>query len=306
MRLLDRGKVVTRLRARPPAPRPDRAGLAIVAIMRDEAAHVGEWAAFHRAAGAAHLYLYDDGSSDGTADAAAAAMPSITVIPWAQRFEDARTGWLGGGRVHNQVAAYAHALANFGGRWRWMAFLDADEFLMPVRGDTLDDALDGLDVPNVSLPWHMFGRGGNAAPPAGGTVAGHTRRARDPMDPARGAAGFKMLVDPCAVSTVGVHEMATDGDRTWNDAGRPARFSTRRDPSFLSTDRVRLNHYYTRSDADLRAKIARGSNLGGAEYGRRVMRTVEAIERDEVEDRTAADWASRRVPRGPGMAERPS
>ncbi len=296
MRLLDRGRVVTRLRVRPPAAAAGRTGVAIVAIVRNEAAHMGEWAAFHRAAGAARLYLYDDGSTDGTAPAACAAMPETTVVPWAQRFEDARAGWLGGGRVHNQVAAYAHALANFGGGVRWMAFLDLDEFLMPTGADSLDAALEGLEAPNVSLPWHMFGRGGNAAPPAGGTVANYVRRARDPMDPARGAAGFKMLVDPCAVRVAGVHEMRTDGGRTWNDAGTEATFRARRSGAFLSTARVRLNHYYTRSDAELRAKIARGSNLASPEYGRRVMRTVAAIERDEVEDRAAADWAARHVP----------
>ena len=295
MRLWRRGRVVTRLRARPPAPAPGRAGLAVVAIVRDEAAHVGEWAAFHRAAGAGRLYLYDDGSTDGTAGAAAAAMPEITVIPWAQRFEDARGGWLGGGRVHNQVAAYAHALANFGGGWRWMAFLDADEFLVPVGRDYAA-ALEGLDVPNVSLPWHMFGRGGHAGPPPEGTVAGYLRRARDPVDPARGASGFKTLVDPCAVEVVGVHEMRTSGDRTWNDAGARATFGARRDAGFYSAERLRLHHYYARSDAELKAKIARGSNLASADYGRRVMRTVAAIERDEVEDRTAADWAARNVP----------
>ena len=127
-------------------------------------------------------------------------------------------------------------------------------------------------------------------------MAGYVRRARDPMDPARGASGFKMLVDPCAVRVVGVHEMRTDGDRTWNDAGAEATFGSRREPGFYSAERVRLHHYYTRSDAELRAKLARGSNLASAGYGRRVMRTVAAIERDEVEDRTAADWAARHVP----------
>ena len=142
----------------------------------------------------------------------------------------------------------------------------------------------------------MFGRGGHERPPPGGTVAAYTRRARDPMDAARGASGFKMLVDPCAVRVVGVHEMRTGGERTWNDAGVEATFASRRDPGFYSARRLRLHHYYTRSDADLREKVARGSNLTSPGYGRRVMRTVAAIERDEVEDRTAADWAARNVP----------
>ena len=290
MRLLSRGPVITRLRVDPPAPAPGREGVALVAIMRNEARHAGEWAAFHRAAGVGHLYLYDDGSTDGTADVVREAMPGTTVIPWAQRFQDARGGWRGPARLHNQIAAYVHAAVNFGARWRWMACLDADEFLLPTGAPTLPEALAGLDASNVSLPWHMFGRGGRTSAPKAGTVEGFTRRARDPMDPARGAAGFKCLFDPCALRVASVHEMRTDGDRTWNDAGRESTFAARRDPAFLSTDRVQLNHYYTRSAADLEAKLSRGSNLADPAYRRRVMRTVDAIERDEVEDRRAVDW----------------
>ena len=296
MRLISRGPVMTRLRVDPPPPAPGRDGIALVAIMRNEARHVGEWAAFHREAGAGHLYLYDDGSTDGTVEIVRSLMPESTVIPWAQRFTDARGGWRGPMRLHNQIAAYVHAVANFGARWRWMACLDADEFLMPTGAPTLPEALMGLDVTNVSLPWHMFGRGGRAEPPEEGTVLGFVRRARDPMDPARGASGFKCLFDPCALRIASVHEMRTDGDRTWNDAGHEATFATRRDPAFLSTERVQLNHYYTRSAADLEAKLARGSNLADPAYRRRVMRTVDAIERDEVEDRMAAGWWAERRP----------
>ena len=290
MRLLSRGPVITRLRVDPPAPAPGREGMALVAIMRNEGQHAGEWAAFHRAAGVGHLYLYDDGSTDGTADVVREALPETTVIPWAQRFEDARSGWRGAGRLHNQIAAYVHAVVNFGARWRWMACLDADEFLVPIGAPTLPEALEDLDVTNVSLPWHMFGRGGQEGTPDEGTVPAFTRRARDPMDAARGASGFKCLFDPCTLRIASVHEMRTDGIRTWNDAGHEATFATRREPGFLSTDRVQLNHYYTRSAADLEAKLSRGSNLSDPAYRRRVMRTVDAIERDEVEDRLAADW----------------
>ena len=295
MRLLSRGPVITRLRVEPPDPAPGRDGIALVAIMRNEARHAGEWAAFHRAAGVGHLFLYDDGSMDGTADAVCAAMPQTTVIPWAQRFEDAREGWRSAGRLHNQIAAYVHAVANFGARWRWMACLDADEFLLPTGAPTLPEALAGLEVTNVSLPWHMFGRGGREAKSAA-TVPTFLRRSRSPMDPTRGASGFKCLFDPCALRIASVHEMRTEGDRTWNDAGREATFATRRDPAFLSTDRVQLNHYYTRSAADLEAKLSRGSNLADPAYRRRVMRAGEAIERDEVEEHRAADWWAARRP----------
>jgi hypothetical protein len=56
-----------------------------------------------------------------------------------------------------------------------------------------------------------------------------------------------------------------------------------------------LNHYYTRSEAELAAKIGRGPNLvaKSPEYARKVRRTVANIEADEVEDRAALDYLAR-------------
>ncbi len=35
----------------------------------------------------------------------------------------------------SQTLAYAHAIMNFGADWRWMAFVDIDEFLFLAEGD---------------------------------------------------------------------------------------------------------------------------------------------------------------------------
>lgn len=283
---------ISKLGLRPPAPRSDRHGLAVVAIVRNEGPYVGEWAAFHRAAGVRHFYIYDDGSTDQTRAELARALPAdaLTIVPWAQRLSDVRLGR----EVHNQVLAYAHAAANFGGAYRWMAFIDIDEFLVPVAAPTLDAALAPLDgVPNLSLPWHMFGPGGHATPPAGGVVANYILRARDPMGDAPGLRAFKMVVDPCRLTAVRVHSMETDGSQdTWNDRGQKASFATRDKPGFYSADAIQLNHYYTRSRAELEAKIARGPNLVSKrnDYRRKVLRTVDSIERDTVEDRRAVEF----------------
>jgi len=186
---------ISKIGIAPPAPEPDRHGIAIALIVRDEARHAGEWAAFHLRAGVRRILVYDNGSRDGTAGILRRADPArVTVLPWAQSFRDARMGR----EIHNQVLAYAHAAANFGGAFRWMAFIDVDEFLIPRSADSLPDALAHLGAArNVSLPWHMFGRSGHATPPPGGVLAGYTRRARDPMSAARGIRAFTCLVDPC-------------------------------------------------------------------------------------------------------------
>jgi hypothetical protein len=285
---------ISKIGIRPPAPEPGREGVAVAAIVKDEARHVGEWAAFHAHAGVRRFLVYDNGCTDATLAILRETLGErLTVTPWAQAFSDARLGR----EIHNQVLAYAHAASNFGGAFRWMAFIDVDEFLIPKRTATLPEALAHLgNCRSLSLPWHMFGRSGHAEPPPGGVLRNFVRRARDPMSDARGVRAFKCLVDPCHLTALRVHAMETDGsDRTCNDRGEAASEAEREKPAFYSAEHVQLNHYYTRSEADLAEKIGRGHNVRAqtSEYARKVRRTVANIEADEVEDRAALDYLAR-------------
>ncbi len=278
----------------PPRPAPDRGGIALVLIVRDEAAYVGEWAAFHASAGVARVFAYDDGCTDATIPILRETLgDALTVVPWRQRLSDARMGR----EIHNQVLAYAHAASVFGAGFRWMSFIDVDEFLIPTRVASLPEALAHLEgCRNVSLPWHMFGRSGHATPPEGGVLRNFTRRAADPMGDLRGVRAFKCIVDPCHLTVLRVHSMETDGsDRTCNDRGETFSGAGRERRAFYSVDHLQLNHYYTRSAADLAGKIGRGPNLAAKrpEYARKVRRTVANIERDVVEDRTAPECLAR-------------
>ena len=285
---------VSKLAMTPPAPAPGRGGIALILIVRDEERHIGEWAAFHRAAGAAHVYAYDNGCRDHTIARLRGALGArLTVIPWVQKLRDATTGR----EIHNQLLAYAHALGNFGAGHRWMAPLDADEFLVPVRAHSLDEALAPLGhCGAISLPWHSFGRCGHRTPPEGGVIANYTRRAADPMSGARGVTGFKTILDPARVTALKVHEAEIDGAAiTWNDAGERATLADRGRRAFYSTAAIQLNHYYTRSETELAEKIARGSNrsVEAARHAARVRRNVANIEAEEVEDCTAIDFLHR-------------
>ncbi len=285
---------IGRIGITPPAPEPGRHGVAIVLIVRNEAAHIAEWAEFHARAGARGFLVYDNGCTDATLPILRETLAArLTVVPWRQLFSDSRLGR----EIHNQALAYAHAVSNFGGAFRWMAFIDADEFLVPKRAADLDGALAHLaGERNLSLPWHMFGHSGHRAPPPGGLVRNYVLRAADPMSDVRGVRQFKCIVDPCHVTEVGVHSFATDGlYRTANDRGEGTPLERRRLPGFYSADHLQLNHYYARSEAELEAKVGRGPNLASKapEYRRKVLRTVSNIERAQVEDRAALEYLAR-------------
>ena len=227
---LKRARSVTKLAFDPPRPAQDRHGIALVLIVRNEARHIAEWARFHLAAGVRHIHAYDNGSTDGTAEALlAAAGGQASVIPWDQKLRDARRGL----ELHNQVLAYAHATRNFGARYRWMSFIDVDEFLVPKQVDSLPAALAHLEgCANISLPWHMFGRSGHLDAPAGGVVENYTRRNPDPMDDTKGLRNFKMIVDPCTVTAMKVHEIWCGSDQTCNDRGEAFTLKTRTGRAF--------------------------------------------------------------------------
>ncbi len=293
---LRRNRSITTLAFDPPAPLPGRSGIAIVLIVRNEERHIAEWARFHALAGVRHFHVYDNGSTDDTIPAIRDALPPglLTVMPWNQKLRDERRG----AELHNQALAYAHATRNFGGAYRWMSYIDVDEFLVPKQASSLTEALSRLDhCAQISLPWHMFGRSGHKVAPAGGVLTNYTQRNPDPMSDLKGLRNFKMIVDPCHVTAMKVHQIWTDGSSaTCNDRGKTFAGSAREKSAFYSADHIQLNHYYTRSDAELQAKIARGPNLTtpDADHLRRVMRKVANIEKDAVEDRAAVDFLARR------------
>ena len=179
-------RAISRIAVSAAAPLPGRQGLAIALIVRNEERHIGEWVRFHLAAGVRAVFAYDNGSTDNTVQVLQdCGGDRVTVTPWQQKLHDAATGR----EIHNQVLAYAHAITNFGGTFRWMAAIDADEFLVPKTAASLDGALGhlGAEVGAVTLPWHNFGRNGHTVAPAGGVLENYTQRASDPMSGARGA-----------------------------------------------------------------------------------------------------------------------
>ena len=291
-------KTLTRkLTIEPPAPRPGRHGIAIMACVKNEAPYIAEWVHFHRAVGIRHFYIYDDGSSDGTQALLSELLPAeaLTIIPWITRMADEASGTL----LNGQTIAFAHAILNFGGDYSRMAFIDVDEFLLPKQGDTVEQALEGASgFPNVSLPWHMFGTSGHKVKPKGPLLLNYTMRGADPLTREANVSNFKCIVDPCEVVEVSVHQFQTrpHGDRTVNDAGQQFTRSGRKSPAFYSNSFLQLNHYYSKSLAELEAKVARGWSYDAerSKYERKVFGIVEAIETGAVEDRAMVDFIARR------------
>lgn len=260
--LIDPARSTSKLIVDLPAARrrPTREGyLAVVAIFRNEAPYLAEWLTLHRLAGVEHVYLYDNGSTD---DPQSVLKPFIdagfvTLSSWPMR-------WRIIGNVDAQLLAFTNAVHEYGHRWRWMAFIDIDEFLFSPatpEGDLqqLPSALAALeDLPVIALYMTMFGSNGHDDPPEGLVIEKYPRHAPFPF-----LAGTKMLCDPAAIRGIGsVHyfETTLGTGVAFDERRRRVRLrgAWRRGADATPvSDRLRLHHYYIRSRTGWDEKIAR-------------------------------------------------
>lgn len=279
-----------------PAPSPERHGIAIVACVKNEADYLEEWLRYHKAVGIRRFYLYLDHCTDDTASVIDSMREAVDIclIPWAGRMVDTSTENI----LNSQAIAFAHSILNFGADFRWMAFIDVDEFLLPKQTATVEEALTAAGgFPNISLPWHMFGSDGHIRKPSNGVLRNYTRRASNPLSDLKNVRNYKCIVDPASVTEVSIHQFSTKehGELTANDAGFVTSRKGRKKSNFYSAANLQLNHYYGKSREELERKLARGpaSPASRARYEERVRSAVANIESDLVEDRAMIDFLDR-------------
>jgi hypothetical protein len=242
--------------------------LAITAIVKNVAPYLREWIEFHRLVGVEHFFMYNNESTDGTADILEAYRKAglVTAFAW-----PSMTGWNG------QYAAYAHSTKTQRTNCRWMMFIDIDEFVFPSEGTDLRLALAAYaDRSIVKLPWRCFGHDGHKTrPPTGLVIENYTARFYN--NPAAGPGILKRLtkrksiVDPCRVVSIHPHEPEMDDDR-----------------SVVDGTTMLLNHYILRSEQEFSEKLSMGYGYRASET--RKTRADKLLElRDALEASTVKD-----------------
>lgn len=135
----------------------NRAMLAVLTIMKNEAANVDEWIAHYIWQGVDHLFIIDNGSTDDTVARieASAHRDRITLL---HRPERHRQGY------HYRRVFISEKIKK---RFQWLMVADADEFWFPLRAKHLPGALAGFDHADVIYArWSQFGCPGQEAHPA--------------------------------------------------------------------------------------------------------------------------------------------
>lgn len=244
---------------------------AICLIVKNEEADIMEWMAFHFSVGFDTLLIYDNMSIDRTAGIVQAIMSThdVRLISWSQPMPGA------------QEAAYTHALATYGSEFDWIAFVDADEFITPLRDGNIKGFLSRFeDHQAIALNWAMFGSSGHKKDPVSYIVTSFLNRAPDNFGPNRHIK--TMIRPPFLEKFVNPHyARLAPGHDYVNALGKSV--SWERDGLMAnepSIDICRVNHYFTRSHAHWERRLQRGqsTNRTWEEFGQ--------YDRNEVPDKS--------------------
>ncbi|MCC8195011.1 MAG: glycosyltransferase family 2 protein [Deltaproteobacteria bacterium] len=145
--------------------------LGICAIIRDETPYIEEWVAYYAHLGVEAFYLYDNHSK----------IPLRDTLAKMQRM-------MGRSRliVHEapgrtiQLMTYNHCLAKYGKDCKWIAFVDADEFIAPKLRNDIPSMLEEFEgYGGLAMNWKIYGTNGHLKPPEGLQIEKYTMAVPD-------------------------------------------------------------------------------------------------------------------------------
>ena len=221
--------------------------LTVCAIAKNEGPYFSEWIEWHRRQGVEKFYIYDNESTDGTRE---------NLEPYVCSGLVEYRYWPG---YRQQLAAYDDCFERHRLSARWIAFIDLDEFIVPVKDKSIPEFLRRFEsVPVVEINWLVYGSGG-AKTKTAGTMMERFKRHSVPSHYLN--RHVKSIVDPRRVyGMIGCHEAARISGHAADSHGERIRKNFRdREPQ---QDVIRINHYAVRSYEEFLEKQARGRASG--------------------------------------------
>ena len=252
--------------------------IAVCLFVRNEERDIAEWIVYHSIVGFETFIIYDNGSNDRTGEVVdrLRRIYNIKMIDWPRATK------------YSQLEAYDDCLKNFRDDFDWIAFIDSDEFVAPVRDGSVGNFLAHFEGVNaIALNWSVFGSAGHVELPPGLNIESFTRRASNEVGV---NLHVKMIVRPNSANRVnGPHYISVDRNLAQKADGTTLVMRSHGESQDTAGfDICRLNHYFVRSRAHWNAKLRRGYR-----EGHRPADQFEAHDLNDVEDLWVAGYAPR-------------
>jgi len=220
--------------------------IALCGIVRNEIRGIVEWLAHYKALGFSDFLIYDNESTDGTSEV-------LRVLDVAG--ELVHLDWPHAVGERPQRLAYEHARKH--SEADWIAYFDADEFLVLHRDATVGDFLarfDG-DVSAIAVNWIVFGSGGQQAYRSLPVV----ERFIDALPSgAKESRTVKAIGRRARLSGTGIHRVAVAEGRYVTPSGRDVVFDGLTASVVPEVTVAALHHYAVKSREEFAEKRVRG------------------------------------------------
>jgi tetratricopeptide (TPR) repeat protein len=244
--------------------------LSVGAIMKDEAPYLIEWLEFHKIVGVERFYLYNNNSADNTID---------ILQPYVQSGEVILHHWP---VTPGQISAYEHCLSAYKTESEWIAFIDLDEFIFPSEKDDLKEVLNEFDgVAGVGVNQLFFGSSGHEVRPEGLQIENFTKRSADNFDNNK---YVKSIVRPKQIIRPSCPHFFIPISKDTFSVTENMEVLSSSIAEKTSVQKLRINHYYTKSQEEMKQKLIRGWACGVENP--RTWLHFEYHDRNEVEDLT--------------------
>lgn len=230
--------------------------LSIGVIIRDEMPYLREWMEYHLMLGVEHFYIYDNNSKDGLyeflVDYINRGLVTYMTMP-----------------VCDQLWAYGNACDSFKYATKYLALIDVDEFLVPVQDKTLPDVFEEIfaEYPyagGIGVNWRVYGTSFYDTKPDGMIIENYLYR-QNSVGKANLTKKFN-IADNSHVKTVCNPRRVTACNNPhffeyMSGTYQISEYGTVFNGPFFAEgrgDKIRLNHYYTKSKEEFYERRRRG------------------------------------------------
>lgn len=211
----------------------------ICAIAKDEDKNLREWVLYHFAIGFEHIVIYDNNSKNPIKNILSEFISNGLITVFDLDMDNAQ-----------QLSAYLHCLNKWGSNSYWIAFIDIDEFIVPINKNDIKDILDDYrDYGGLGITWKIFSSNGHVCRPKGRTIENYFN-AIELNSHIKSIVRPKLTVRPLSPH----HFLYKNGYYCVNEDYIPIKnFS-----SYPLSEKICINHYYYKSQQDFEEKINRG------------------------------------------------
>jgi len=225
--------------------------LAIAAIFRNEKDYILEWIAWHQAQGVQKFILYENDSDDGTTQL----LQQLEKLNIIDLFHIKQ-------QENSQIKAYQEILKQYKNNTEIIAFIDADEFIVPTDSQIAITHIVKLfsrkQIGALGINWKIFGTNNHQTQPRGSVIknyllAGNDKNKRNHF--------IKSIYRPQAVQQIFAHRaklknnfeyINTQGEQLIFSSLKTLPLSTKKGQttgvsSEITPNKLRIHHYALKS-----------------------------------------------------------